>query len=251
MASDDTTEESGEYEVADEPLPMPAASAPAPAAIGCAVCHLPIVNQYFVLGPTKTVICAACRSRDAGGVGGSKFLRFLKATALGILGGLVGAAIWFAVRRATGYEIGLVAIVVGLLVGFGVHVGSERRGGRGYQFLAIVLTYLAIAINYGPDVYQEIEKGIHQQQSASPAAGANPKIDPTVQMILVALLTVPLTLAAPVLAVVSSPISVVIAGIALWEAWKINRARRMGYAGPFTLGAPSAGFVPLPPPTRR
>ena len=50
--------------------------------------------------------------------------------------------------KATGYEIGLVAIVVGLLVGGAVRKGSGARGGWFYQLMAVALTYAAISGSY-------------------------------------------------------------------------------------------------------
>ena len=50
--------------------------------------------------------------------------------AIGLVAGALGAAVWYGVRRLTGYEIGLIAIAVGFLVGAGVRAGSGGRGGR-------------------------------------------------------------------------------------------------------------------------
>ena len=71
-------------------------------------------------------------------------MRAFAATALGLLAGLAGAAIWYAVRKITDYEIGLIAIVVGLMVGVAVRKGSKGRGGWFYQALAMTLTYCCV-----------------------------------------------------------------------------------------------------------
>ena len=76
----------------------------------------------------------------------------LAATVLGLLAGLAGATLWYLVRVSTGYELGLIAIVVGLIVGVAVRKGSRERGGWFYQTLAIVLTYACIGAQYLPDV---------------------------------------------------------------------------------------------------
>lgn len=245
MAVDDTQDDEGSYEFAEEPLPMPPVGAApggvtqgTPALGMCAVCQTPIAAEYYMLGTAR--VCPNCKATAGGGPGG--FGRFLKATALGVLGGLVGAAIWFGVRRASGYEIGLVAILVGFLVGVGVLKGSGNRGGRGYQFLAIVLTYLAIGINYAPDVYSEVDKGFREGAGENATTQAAP-VNDTVRIIVVSILTIPVSLATPVIMGFSHPISLLLAGIALWEAWKINRLKTR-FVGPFNA-------TTLPPPMPR
>ena len=101
------------------------------------------MDWYYAAG--NNVICPACYQQIAGGGAGAGFVRLLKAMALGIGGGLVGAAIWYTVRVLAKVEIGYIAIAVGALVGGGVELGSGNRGGRGYQLLAVFLTYLAVA----------------------------------------------------------------------------------------------------------
>lgn len=69
------------------------------------------------------------------------------------------------VVKLTGYSIGLVAIVVGAVVGLAVRKGARGRGGWVYQGMAIILTYLAIAASYVPDVIKAIEKGEAERES--------------------------------------------------------------------------------------
>jgi hypothetical protein len=122
-----------------------------PAGPQCAVCRRPIENAYFTAG--DKVICPQCREQyEASLRAGSKAGRLAKATLLGTLAGLIGAAVWFGIRHVSGYDFALVAIGVGLLVGGAVRKGSGGRGGRGYQLLAVLLTYLAVGFNYAPDV---------------------------------------------------------------------------------------------------
>ena len=56
-----------------------------------------------------------------------------EALVFGLLGAGAGAALYFIILATTGYEIGLVAILVGFIVGKAVHAGSRARGGAGYQ----------------------------------------------------------------------------------------------------------------------
>ena len=124
----------------------PDSTAPAAAPPGvtvCAACAEPITDVYYE-GNGK-IVCPRCRDAVlASRAGGSGFARFLKATLYGIGAGIVGAGIWYGVRAGTGYEVGLIAIVVGILVGGAIKAGSQGRGGVGYQLLAVLLTYLGV-----------------------------------------------------------------------------------------------------------
>jgi hypothetical protein len=114
--------------------------------------------------------------------------RFLNALGGGVAGAILGAIVYYIVRAATGYEIGIIAIAVGWLAGKGVRWGSGGRGGPRYQALAIVLTYLGIA------------------STQVPAVGLSGAM-----------------LARPV-----NVVGLVIIAIGLYAAWKINRTRTPG-----------------------
>lgn len=71
--------------------------------------------------------------------------------ATGILAGVVAAvlasAIWYAVVVLTSYQVGLVAIAVGFLVGQAVVLGAGRRGSPILVAASVVLTLLALGIS--------------------------------------------------------------------------------------------------------
>ena len=67
-----------------------------------------------------------------------------------------------------------------------------------------------------------------------------PPVNPVFFMVLLGLLAVTLIGLAytiPVQIALASPISGLIFGFALWEAWKINRGVRLSFNGPFRLTA--------------
>jgi hypothetical protein len=212
-----------------------APAAPPPGVTVCAACGEPIADVYFEA--RGKVVCPRCRDAVvAQQSAGSPAARMLKATLYGIGAGAVGAAIWYGVRAATGYEIGLIAVVVGVLVGGAVKAGSGGRGGVAYQLLAVLLTYLAIAANYAPDVVA----ALRQNDDVGGHAVAT-VITATV-----------LSLIAPFLGGLKNILGLLIIGFALYEAWVINRPRRLTFNGPYRLGiataaAPPPAYAPPPP----
>jgi hypothetical protein len=68
----------------------------------------------------------------------------------GLGAGVVGSLIYYLILKMTGYEIGLVAILVGFMVGKAVFVGSGHRGGWAFRSIAVLITYVAIVSTYVP-----------------------------------------------------------------------------------------------------
>src|SRR3990172_4839918 len=162
----------------------------------CAFCPHDILGTYFEING-KTA-CKQCRAKvESSRTEGSSVGRAFRAVLGGAVGGIVGAGIYYAVLAVTGYEIGLVAIVVGLLVGFGVRWGSGGVGGRGYQVLAVAITYVAIVSTYVPFFVEEARKQIE----AAETAPVEPEVEATARTFFVALAAVTLfVLASPFLA---------------------------------------------------
>ncbi len=162
--------------------------------------------------------------------------------------GAVGAAVYFGIAALTGYEFGLVAIVVGLLVGGAVRKGSNGRGGRRYQLLAVFLTYTAVVVTDSSLIARELQKE-WSARAASPAAvaagvsaptDAAPSTSPRPGLPAIALglaVIIALAYAAPVMIGITSPIHLLIAGFALYEAWKLNRGVALQVTGPYQAAA--------------
>lgn len=200
--------------------------APGDAAVSaCAVCQAPIAGEYYdVNGQTVCPACKAQVERSLGEAPGAEAI--VKAVAAGIAGGVAGAAIYFAVLALSGYEIGIIAIAVGWLVGKGVRWGTGGRGGPLYQALAMTITYLAIVSTH------LLSAIIHIMRQTDATFGA-----------LIASVNWLYVLAEPFLDGVENIIGIVIIGIGLYEAWKINRRVRLEITGPF-----HAAFRPAAPP---
>ncbi|MBI5361828.1 MAG: hypothetical protein HZA53_01535 [Planctomycetes bacterium] len=198
--------------------------APPPTSVACGLCQAAASNEFFRSGTLE--LCAACaqelrEGRVARGAGS-----FAKALGLGVLAGIVGAGVWFAIRAATGYEIGLIGIFVGWLVGVAVQRGSGARGDWLYQTLAMVLVYLAIVSTYVPLILRELA-----QSEMGPAHGVG-------DLLLRIVLASGLSLAMPFLTATEHFIGLLILGFAVFQGWKLNKRPRYVVDGPFPIAAP-------------
>jgi hypothetical protein len=201
--------------------------------LSCTLCKRDVFGTYYEFNGQTA--CEECRFRvESSRTEGSPLGRAFRALVVGGIGGIVGAGIYYAVSALTGYEIGLVAIVVGLLVGFGVRWGSGGVGGRGYQVLAVAITYVAIVSTYVPLFVEEARK----QSLAAETAAVEPEVEMTAVTFFVALAAVILfVLASPFLAGLQNVIGILIIGIALYEAWRVNAYTPLQIEGPFQIGA--------------
>ncbi len=201
----------------------------AAAAVTCLQCQQPVGEAYYEAAG-KTV-CERCKRQIEWHLAeGAGFAGFLKALAFGVVGGALGATLWYVVRAFSGYEVGLIAILVGWLVGRGVHLGTGGRGGLGFQVLAVLVTYASIALQYVPDVWSAIN------QSEKLEGGAR---------VVAFVIAVPVAFAAPFLMGFQNIIGLLIIGFGLWQAWKMNARPQVAFSGPYRVAAAPA--VPAPP----
>ena len=222
--------------------------------LACAGCGQPIAASYYEVNGKVT--CQRCRNRImAGWNRGSSGGRFAKALGLGLGAAVLGAGIYFGIAALTGYEFGLVAIVVGVLVGGAVRTGSNGRGGRRYQLLAMFLTYTAVVVTDSTLIARELKKQWRARGDSAQAAAGSPAVAPGLDAAVAAEaprtshlprplavavglgLIVVLAYAAPIMIGITSPIHLLIAGFALYEAWKLNRGVAFQVTGPYQAAA--------------
>ena len=213
----------------------------------CSACSNPIAETFYLVGDTP--ICPDCRDEGTALlVGGSRFKRSLKALGLGMLAGAVGAGIYCAILKATDTHFGLIAIVVGLLVGVAVRKGSGGRGGWFYQLMAIFLTYTAMVAIYIPDIVEQFANGAQAQAQANPAQAQKfqAEIARATPLQRVGRLALALVVVGGIIMICAYAMPILIAfhgggfflvilAFGLWEAWKLNRRAPSPFQGPYRL----------------
>jgi hypothetical protein len=197
----------------------------------CATCGTALTAQYWLAGPA--MVCGACAEKFRAGPpaeGGAG--RFFKALALGTGAGLLGAIGYGVIIYATGYELALITIGIGWFVGRAVMLGSEHRGGRAYQAMGALLTYVWCMEAYVPAMVSELGKA------------ADPLPMP------VAIILSPfIALAVPFIGGMG-PLSLLILAFGVWRGWREPAKVELQVTGPFELaGEPAAQLEqPAAPP---
>jgi hypothetical protein len=231
----------------------------------CGACRKKITKTYFDINGKS--VCPECRHNfEAAQSKGNGTTRFLRAILFGVPAAILGAGIYYGISAATGYEFGLVAIVIGLMVGAAVRAGCRRRGGWAYQTLAILLTYMSIVSTYIPYMIQGISEADKNKTSESsqpvdqtvkPDAENTPasmeasqeaqskqhqaaqKVTVEKASILMAIIPLVLLFAyamvAPFLMGFENILGLIIIAIGLYEAWKLNKRMPINISGPFTI----------------
>ena len=186
----------------------------------CGLCGTPLASEYYrVHGRTA---CAGCASAAQNGqANGQKNTAFTRALLFGIGAAAVGLAGYAAFTIATNFYIGYVALGVGYIVARAIKFGSGGRGGRPFQIVAVILTYLAIALAEIPIALWEVRAHL-----------------PSGRMLAVAIRLLPIGLTSPIREMrdpIHGLINLVILYVGLQIAWRGTAAPRATVEGPFRL----------------
>ena len=237
---------------------------PSKLVVTCAACQASIETTYFEVN--GSILCRLCRARAESAAEKPRgIVPFMIATIYGLGAGVVGAIIYYAVIAITNFEIGIVAILIGYMVGYAVHKGAGLRGARRFQVLAVALTYFSIALAYAPLVFnQSADTAQSAQDAPAVTAGGNsdatastePAPVPTKTLgtapeqvsgrraLLSLVLLAAFIAALPVISVFGSLpfglISAFIIFIGMKQAWRMTGAPSLRILGPYRVGAAPA-----------
>jgi len=223
----------------------PIAPSSASSAQRCVACQGPIADSYY--HASGRVVCPACAARIQQGQQQPPTYSFPRALLFGGAAALAGCAIYAIVAIATGIEIGLIAILVGVMVGKAIRRASDGFGGRQQQILAVALTYFSIATSYIPVIIWEVAHKSKIEAAQTANSGAAPNQQPDSSKGILTAKTVLYLLAvgavAPFLALtngVSGVISLFIIFIGLKQAWRLTGRSEILVVGPYQTADGSA-----------
>jgi hypothetical protein len=231
------------------------------AGILCSACGTAMLDDYYSIGGKS--ICANCRASVETTRATSRTSKaFLKALGFGLGAALAGAAVYYAVIALLDLEIGIVAILIGWMVGRAIQKALPGGGLRRYQVLAAVLTYFAVGVAYMPLMFSEMKKdktaktqdstAVVAQQGKPAASASSSSADAATKagaekadedgggsflLGIGALIAIAFSL--PVMMVFSSGagiISALIIAIGMRQAWQMSGAPALAITGPFRVG---------------
>jgi hypothetical protein len=219
-------------------------------AAACAHCGNGLREQYYQVNGL-TVCPACCGGLRASADHGTRGRRVLRAVGAGTAAAIGGSLLYWAILAVTGYEFGLIAVVVGIGVGKAVHWGSRGKGGWRYQTLAMALTYLAMVSAYVPLLVAEMRSAPTSQSSTRGTASeprgntdadasrrAEAGAPPTVLgAVFAIIMLVAIICALPFLAGIENVLGIMILGFGLYEAWKLNRRTELTITGPHAIAS--------------
>jgi len=226
-----------------------------PTAAICTACQTTLDTEYYSVN--DHAVCSSCRDGiEQAAQTPRGAWPFIRAGLFGLGAGIVGAAIYYAVIALANLEIGIVAILIGYMVGYSVRRGAGGRGGRRFQVLAIALTYGAVALAYTPVLITaavdrektDTASAITRNTGAAPAPtalGDRANDEPSAGSAFIGLIFALAVVAAlPVIMVFgtlpSGLISAAIIFFGMRQAWAMTGVPSLRISGPYRVGSDPA-----------
>jgi hypothetical protein len=198
----------------------------------CSACQGPISGPYFQVNAAQ--VCPECANKIQEQIPKDSHAAFVRALVFGIAGALVGFALYVAFALVTGLVIGWVSLAVGFIVGKAMNLGSRGVGGRRYQLVAVLLTYLAVSLSAVPIAIHQMRQQHQAQAQASNTAEPHRQHMSVAKAIGVLAL---LGIASPLLDLqdpVHGIIGLVILFVGIRFAWRFTAGRTISVSGPHT-----------------
>jgi predicted lipid-binding transport protein (Tim44 family) len=217
----------------------------------CVVCGTAIDTEYYQIN--DKVVCDRCRAAvEASAETPRGVAPFVRAGLFGLGAGLAGAIVYYGVIAILNLEIGIVAILIGYMVGYAVRKGAGGRGGRRFQVLAVALTYASIALAYTPMVFTQPSEPDKQVTQNAPAAQADgrpisalpatpaPERSPIVVLGLLLAFVAALPMIVVFGSLPSGLISAAIIFFGMSQAWRMTGVPKLKILGPYRVGTAAA-----------
>jgi hypothetical protein len=205
----------------------------------CVACKQPVGGTYYQ-AQGQQVVCPLCAERIRASQQAAPAISLMRAALYGGGAALAGCVLYAAVAILLHAEIGLIAILVGWMVGKAIRHASYGYGGRRQQILAVLLTYFAITTSYIPVILYQNARVV--QTNNAPISSSAPRAArPRLPFAAVALFLLVLTAVGPFVSLtsgVSAWISLFILFIGLQYAWKLTARREIVLTGPYQAEAP-------------
>ena len=116
----------------------------------CANCGKELVDDFHkIVNSEKQVLglCDKCyKEIKAHEEAQSKNINYSYAILLGFLFSLVGAVLWYAVVYISKWQLGIVALGVGMLAGYGVKLGSGNKQSLNLQIISGVIAFISVIV---------------------------------------------------------------------------------------------------------
>lgn len=208
----------------------------------CVACKSPLVETYFHAHGRQ--VCPTCAQRIESHQQAPPAHSLLKSALYGGGAALAGCIIFATIEIVTGWQIGLIAILVGYMVGRAIRHASRGLGGRPQQILAVLLTYFAISFSYvGVAISHAVKQNADRQTAVASAPAAVQPVQTqehqTTSAGSLLLVLAWLGLAAPFMAL-SNPmnlISLFIIFIGLRQAWVLTGRTDIVVTGPYQVSS--------------
>jgi hypothetical protein len=211
-----------------------------PGAAVCKSCGKSLAGAYYRVNDVP--VCGNCTQRIKDQMPVDSRVALVRGTLFGVGGAILGLALYVGFALATGWIVGFVSLAVGYIVGKAIMLGSGGVGGRRYQVVAVLLTYIAVSMAAVPiAISQQMKQRSAQRlaRASDPATAAEPKMRP---LRALGVLTV-IGLASPFLDL-SNPthgvIGLIILFVGIRIAWRLTAGSVAIITGPSNDPAPPA-----------